>query len=184
MKICTECERPKEDGDFSERRSVCKDCRNVYFKGQREKNRDRRAKQSSNWRQNNPEKVKKNWFSYYDVHDEGIRKAFRDKYRKDPLKHTICAAKARAKKNGIPFNLERKDIEMPEFCPILGMKLEPCGETKTNSPSLDRIVPQLGYVKGNVAVISYRANRIKNDATADEHRKIADWMDANASNIA
>lgn len=43
--------------------------------------------------------------------------------------------------------------------------------------SLDRIVPSLGYVPGNVAVISHRANRIKSDATADELRAVADWLD-------
>jgi hypothetical protein len=46
------------------------------------------------------------------------------------------------------------------------------------SPSLDKINPELGYVPGNVAIISYRANRIKNNGTAEEHRLIADWMDA------
>jgi hypothetical protein len=43
---------------------------------------------------------------------------------------------------------------------------------------LDRIIPEEGYVAGNVNVVSYRANRIKNDGTAEEHLKIADWMDS------
>ena len=37
-----------------------------------------------------------------------------------------------------------------------------------NSPTIDRIVPELGYVKGNVVVVSAKANRIKNDATITE----------------
>jgi hypothetical protein len=45
-----------------------------------------------------------------------------------------------------------------------------------NSPSLDRINPEKGYVRGNIAIISYRANRMKADGTADEHRLIAEWI--------
>lgn len=45
------------------------------------------------------------------------------------------------------------------------------------SPSIDRIVPELGYVPGNIAIISWRANDLKKDATADEMRRIADWID-------
>lgn len=43
------------------------------------------------------------------------------------------------------------------------------------SPSLDKIIPSLGYVPGNVLVISWRANRIKCDATANELMLIANY---------
>ena len=49
---------------------------------------------------------------------------------------------------------------------------------RDSSPSLDRVVPSLGYIPSNVAVISHLANRIKNTGTAEQHRRIADWMDA------
>ena len=45
------------------------------------------------------------------------------------------------------------------------------------SPTLDRIVPSLGYVPGNVVVISHKANSIKSNATAAEIRAVADWLD-------
>jgi hypothetical protein len=48
---------------------------------------------------------------------------------------------------------------------------------RDSSPSLDRIDNSKGYVKGNVAVISFRANTLKNNATADELRAIANFMD-------
>ena len=91
----------------------------------------------------------------------------------------LSAARARAKKVGVPFSITREHITIPEYCPILGIKLErgPVQE-RHNSPSLDRVRPELGYIPGNVAVISYLANRIKSTGTADEHRRIADWMDA------
>lgn len=74
------------------------------------------------------------------------------------------------------------DVIVPARCPVLGVELKvatgaPCGQF--NSPSLDRMDNTLGYVPGNVAVISNRANKLKSDATAEELRKVADWVAEN-----
>lgn len=82
----------------------------------------------------------------------------------------------RATREGLPFNLDIEDITPPELCPIFGIPLlhrkgkRGAGD---NSPSVDRIIPEKGYVKGNVVVISNRANRIKQDATIEELEKLA-----------
>lgn len=94
--------------------------------------------------------------------------------RKNPVSFMLSRAKIRAKTRGFAFDLVPGDITIPEHCPVLGLKLrvaEGCADDA--SPELDRIVPSKGYVKGNVIVISRRANRIKNDATPEELRKIA-----------
>lgn len=109
--------------------------------------------------------------------------------RKSRVKYSIAYAKAhresfllhqtkyRAKKVGLPFNLTVEDIVIPERCPMLGLELEwASGKRTDSSPSLDRRTPALGYIKGNVQVISWRANRIKNDATPEELMKIAKYM--------
>ena len=45
-----------------------------------------------------------------------------------------------------------------------------------DSPSIDKIIPEKGYVKGNVAIISQLVNRVKNNAkTPEEIRQVADW---------
>jgi hypothetical protein len=94
------------------------------------------------------------------------------KYRKDNIeKSMLFAARTRAKEQGIQIDIEIEDVVVPEFCPVLGIKLSVDG-TKNNSPSLDRIVPERGYTKGNVRVISWRANWIKNNATPDEIEKL------------
>lgn len=78
-------------------------------------------------------------------------------------------ARSRAKDVGVPCTIREVDIVIPEICPLLGMKLVVgVGRFGPNSPSLDRIIPHLGYVPGNVWVISQRANQIKNDATLSE----------------
>lgn len=82
----------------------------------------------------------------------------------------VVGARSRAKKRGLPFDITYEDVVVPEFCPILGIPLKEKGRPgwSDNSPSLDRIIPEKGYVKGNVRVISNRANRIKIDATIEE----------------
>lgn len=87
-------------------------------------------------------------------------------------------AKCRAKQNGRPFAIKRTDIVIPAHCPILGIKLEfGKGKCCDASPSLDAIIPEKGYVPGNIAVISHRANTIKTNATVEEIRKVADWLE-------
>jgi predicted DNA-binding protein YlxM (UPF0122 family) len=76
------------------------------------------------------------------------------------------------------FSINFGDLVFPTHCPILGIELDYFSQNgrQENSPSFDRIDPSKGYIKGNVAVISWRANRIKNDGTAEEHQKIASFM--------
>jgi hypothetical protein len=68
------------------------------------------------------------------------------------------------------------DILIPSKCPVLGIPLMPNiggGRQDDHSPTLDRIIPGKGYVPGNVVVVSWRANRIKSDATIEELKKVA-----------
>jgi hypothetical protein len=97
----------------------------------------------------------------------------------------IQQARARAKKAGLPCTIQISDINVPEFCPILGMKLVVAsGYGLDDSPSLDRIRPELGYVPGNVQVISKRANMLKNCASLEEIEKIYEFLkDINDSTI-
>lgn len=75
------------------------------------------------------------------------------------------------------FSIDFGDLSFPTHCPILNIELDYFNEIRSeNSPSFDRIDPSKGYIKGNVAIVSWRANRIKNNGTAEEHRKIADFM--------
>lgn len=89
----------------------------------------------------------------------------RRKYVKNyPIKSLLRNAKTRAKKKNLLFMLEKEDIIIPKFCPVLGI--------------LDRIDAKLEYVKGNVKVISWRANNLKRDATLEELKKIVNYYEA------
>lgn len=82
-------------------------------------------------------------------------------------------ARHRAQRQGVPFNLERDQIFIPERCPVLGIQLKIGGRRSDRSPSLDRIDPAKGYVPGNVRVISDKANRLKGNRSVKELLNLA-----------
>lgn len=97
--------------------------------------------------------------------------------KKHPKRRLIENAKWRAKENGLLVTVTEDDFDIPEQCPILGIKLKAGkGKCCPTSPSLDRIDNSKGYIPGNVQVISYRANAIKNNATPEELMKVARYM--------
>lgn len=106
----------------------------------------------------------------------------KEHYRANYVPLMLARAKARAKKKGIPFDLTANDIIIPTHCPVLGLELR-IAEGKQGpgdcSPCLDRMHPAEGYVRGNVRVISGRANTLKRDGTPEELRKVADWVEDN-----
>lgn len=99
--------------------------------------------------------------------------------RENPVSGMLTRARIRAKEKGLPFDLSREDIEIPDVCPVLGLPLRVAdGSADDSSPELDRVDNRLGYVRGNVLVVSRRANRIKNDATPDELAAVASYYSA------
>ena len=82
-----------------------------------------------------------------------------------PLEYKIWTrAKSRATIKNREFNIEVTDIVVPKFCPVLGVPL--------TNPSIDRIDSSKGYVKGNIRIISTRANVLKNNATIWELERV------------
>jgi len=97
-------------------------------------------------------------------------------------------AKDRAREKELPFNITKADIltEWPphNICPALGIELHIAPKAKDdpdygyavyNSASLDRIIPERGYVKHNIAVVSSLANNIMSYATPRQVIKVAEY---------
>ena len=97
--------------------------------------------------------------------------------KKNPEKSLFYAAKLRAKKKNWMFTLEITDIIIPKYCPVLGIELHlNSGQKGYSSPTLDRTDNTKGYIKGNVMVISHRANALKSNATVEEIEKLYAYL--------
>lgn len=85
-------------------------------------------------------------------------------------------SKQRAKNSNLEHNLLLEDIVIPDYCPVLGIKLE-TGDRKNhyNAPSIDRVDNSKGYTKDNIIIMSTKANMLKKDATLDELIMIGKW---------
>ena len=105
------------------------------------------------------------------------------RYRSNPAEWMLGAAKRRAKLKGLPFGISHSDIVIPEnmICPVLKTPMQSNfgngGGNTPNSPSLDMIDPTKGYVPGNVCVISLKANRMKQDCTLDELKRLVQYVE-------
>lgn len=89
----------------------------------------------------------------------------------------LYAARRRAKLHGIECSITEDDIIIPERCPILDIPIKRSKEKQTSSsPSLDRVDPTLGYVKGNVRVISYKANACKSNMTSQQIERLYKYV--------
>lgn len=183
-KVCIICNKEKSLDDFyacakskDKRGSYCKLCANEYGR-QRIANSPEAREKKKKYNQEHQEETRVQRRGYREEHREELRDYGRSYYKNYPIKPLIYEARKRAKKLGLECTITENDIEIPEFCPVLGIPIVPY-DTENNRdscPSLDRINPALGYVPGNVAVMSYRANRLKNDGSIEEHDKLLKWM--------
>lgn len=165
-KTCSKCKQELPLEAFNKgnslygRRSFCRECEK---KIQSAPDRKKRRRELELLRRQDPEYVRKT--------NERDKRRVHNNPQSTKLA-LLRSAKQRAKSRGLDFNIDASDIDLPDKCPLLGIPLFSSykGENKTydNSYSIDRIDPRKGYIKGNVWVISYKANRIKNDATLDE----------------
>jgi len=168
-KRCTKCGITKLFSEFTlnnnrpDKLTVwCKTCskqsRDDYYLKNKEKIREKHLE----WRANNKD---------YIASQRVIKK------EEDPRKSILYSAKYRATQRGLPFNLELEDIVIPEYCPVLNIKLDffHTSQNRT-SPSLDRIDSSRGYTKDNIQVISWLANTMKTNASKEELVLFANWV--------
>ena len=111
------------------------------------------------------------------------RWVYPEAWHKVNVRATRQRTKDRAKAKNVPWELTTdyllKIYPNDNRCPIFGVTMVWAG-ARENSPSLDRLVPDLGYVEGNVFWICWRANMIKSVGSSSEHRLVADWIDENS----
>jgi hypothetical protein len=140
--------------------------------------KDKANEYQKKWRDENKDKIN---LSRKKKRLENLSEA-REKGRlwdlKNPHKKMFNGARHRANKNNLEFNITLDDImPLPTHCPVLGTELRKgISSSDSHSYSLDRVDNTKGYIKGNVAVISARANRLKRDGTLEEFEKLVKWL--------
>lgn len=92
------------------------------------------------------------------------------------IKRKINKLKASAKSRGLDFDLQTQDIVIPDFCPVTLRPFDWEVKMGPDRPSVDRIDTSKGYVKGNVRVISQKANACKSDLTIEEVERLLAYM--------
>ena len=95
--------------------------------------------------------------------------------RDNPKKYLLASAKGNASKKGQIFDINESHIIIPEYCPVLGIKIDIKSKNRDFSASIDRIDNNKGYTPDNIVVISGRANRIKSDSSIEELDRIIRW---------
>lgn len=169
MKLCSKCKQSKLETEFYKDKSkktglnyICISCSKEKYKIYKSNNKQKINLQQLNWYYKNKEKI--------NTKNKILQNS-------DPRSRMMWLAKHRAKKYNLCFNIEKTDIIIPEYCPILKLKLLPSFEkSKDNSPTLDRINCNKGYIKGNIQVISRKANIMKSNANKKELLLFADWI--------
>ena len=157
-------------------------------KAYKQQNRDKVLAQKKAYRQRNRDKIQ----AYRQRNRDKILIESRDYFKRGrgsidyALSHLLESAKRRAKRDNLPFDLTIEWLRtiVVSHCPIT---LQPLDWTKEqvingkagpNSPSIDKIIPELGYIKSNCSIISYRGNMIKSNGTIDEHLRTVQYMAA------
>ncbi len=125
-------------------------------------------------------KNRKGFYKYcktcYIEKNKGYQESYRTNNR---FAIRVRACKARSRYRELPFDLTEDYIKeiWTGVCPVFNTQLDI--QALKNSPKhaeLDRVIPKLGYVKGNVVWLSQRANRIKHDAKLEELERLVEWL--------
>lgn len=142
-----------------------------------ETKRQERNEYACQWRLKNLDRSRFLSRRYRAANLERARAGVRAAEQRHPARYLVRAARERAKRTRMPFDIDFTDVRVPTHCPILGTKLGPVRQKRpcdhATVPSLDRIDNRRGYVKGNVRVISLLANLMKNSATPEQLRAFA-----------
>ncbi len=187
-KICKKCGELKPLSEFYNDKRVkkdgktarCKKCLDLQKKEYRATHKEQRNEYERNRRENDEQwkeqisnRNKKYFEKMKEENGERLRH-YKDKCKewndtKDLRYNMWMGARDRAYNKNLEFNIEMEDIIIPELCPILNIPLvKNIKQAGKDSMTLDRIIPELGYVKGNVRVISRLANTMKQDASFEE----------------
>lgn len=176
---------PCKNGHTSQKHvsnGLCKDCKREYDRSRVQRLKEHLKIQAAAWRERNTDLIRARHKEMYADRRDIILRKHRKLIEDKPWVQLYRSAKARSTKRGLPFDLTIDYVHslFPEdmVCPITKEKMIVAHDSPApNSFSLDRLIPENGYVRGNVYVISHKANTLKQNCTdPDIFRNIANWI--------
>lgn len=191
-KKCPKCLTEKTFSQFAINRtkssgvsSWCKECTQKDSREWRSKNLEIVRSYNKKWNKINAERIREALRLWLESHpgEKPPKKPGKPRNRKRNNKifweeMAVFRCKYRASKKGVPFAMGVSDFldssgALPRVCPIFPhIKLDySAGPDRRLWASVDRIVPELGYVSGNVCIISAAANTWKNNGSNPQERR-------------
>jgi hypothetical protein len=163
-------------------------------------NHEKAKAASARWRENNKEHRDTYNRAYFAENQPRLSQKARERrqtfFAEDPkaawLYYITKTAASRARQNKLPYDKDLSSLALPDICPVLGILLNYSRNynrktrllgPQLDSPSLDRVVSEYGYVFANLRVISWRANLLKRDATIDEIKRVLAYMEECSSAV-
>lgn len=137
----------------------------MHYSEWAEERKESSRRASRTWAANNQEKLKEDWANQYE--------------NQTPEYKLLKPARDRARKGGYECTITEIDIHITKSCPICNTTMRRSSQRGGDrySPTIDKVKPELGYTPSNVAVICKLCNSQKGNASAKEHRRIADFID-------
>lgn len=196
---CSKCTSHKAAEQFSKNRKSptgrsrwCKPCVAASHVSWYANNAEQAKAKAAKWYRENKARANATAREYRKNHPEVGPNKSASRYQRlqtnpklEWAKQAVRNARVRAGQKGVSFDLDANFVVSiaGDICPVLGIRLAyPDGDRQVMggngySASIDRLDNTGGYVRGNVAVISRRANAIKTDATVTEVRAVLRWME-------
>lgn len=164
IKICNKCGIEQDIKEFISHNKIlnnCSSCRKLM------------AENKLNNRKKDPQKDKEYRDNYNKNNKQNTANRDRNRYLNNIEYMLYNSAKQHSKKLNLDFNLTEEYIKeiypKDNCCAILKENFIISNKSKNNnSASLDRIDSKIGYIIGNIQVISFKANQIKSNCTLSE----------------
>jgi hypothetical protein len=171
MKTCPKCKETKSIDDFFNDKSRC-DGKTAACKACEYARKKLRRQTLAATKAQSP------------AYREGKRRQRKNFKAKNPHLNLIKGARQRAKDKGLPYDLNKYYKELRErfeqgVCEVSGLPIKKTpGQVTWDTPSIDRIEPEKGYVYSNVRIVAYAVNVALNDWGLEQFIEIARAVDS------
>lgn len=111
--------------------------------------------------------------------DARCRQSHKNSEAANPLLRPLSAAKCRANRQGVPFDLTYDTCpEITDNCTKCGVRYKGGeGKLAMTSRTLDKIIPEKGYVPNNVMWLCFRCNKQKSNLTLEDFRGWVEFLE-------